>query len=63
MPEYDVFEGMAIGGPRHGAWLSASPTWQGVVRKGSVTAEAYPGRYEFDMVTGCWMWQAESDKA
>lgn len=52
--QWEMWEGVAIGGPRSGAKLSASPTWNGIVL--NPQKQPYQGRYKYDLATGTWMW-------
>ena len=61
-PRFNVFEGVARGGPRDGIKLTASPGWDGVVYhppRGSGKPAPYPGRYRFDYEANTWVWEAK----
>lgn len=62
-----ALDGVAIGGPRTGVRLTASPNWSGRVRYAGRTRDHtphyYPGNYVWNAALNTWVWVALPAKA
>lgn len=60
----EMVEGRAVGGPRDGIMLTASPNWDGRVQRSgkarqhnTTELQYYDGYYKWHDINGVWKWK------